>query len=119
MKYTVLIAYPPGTGACAADDIYTAVVDVSNLLDPEERVAAALRAALREIGDANDQEGDNLQTLLTNYAPIAVYEGVLDNLLPDPSDTSWADREDTSTREPDDALADCASQLGDEDEESQ
>ena len=89
MYFTVIFAYPTGSGACTADDLFITSVNVSDFVDPEERVSAASRLALREMGDANDEDDLSLAELADKYARLAVFEGTHDCLITNTADDSW------------------------------
>lgn len=97
MRFTVMFLYPPGDESRDADRIYTTVVDVSEFIDPDDRVSFAIRTALREMGAANDRQGDSLVDLAQEYELLAVFEGDHDNLVP--PDDGWLN-------DPDELIAD-------------
>lgn len=89
MYYTVIFCYPPYSSACPADEMFITHVNVSDFIDPEERVSAASRLALREMGDANEENDLSLSELADQYARLAVFEGVHCSLITNTSDDSW------------------------------
>ena len=97
MRFTVMFLYPPGDEARDADRTYTTVVDVSEFVDPDDRISFAIRSALTEMGVVNDRSGDSLVDLAQDYELLAVFEGDHDNLIP--PDDGWLN-------DPDDPIVD-------------